>query len=79
MAVEIQIGFRCIGVATAVVALQHAERDKRIEEISRAAFGDANLGSELFTVEWSLGESGKDSEFGRAQQRFGAPERMAER
>src|SRR6202022_66578 len=73
LAVEIEIGLQRVGVTTAFISFEHAERDERAEKVAGAGFADANSLPERVEVERALGECGEYAKLDRAQQRLGCP------
>src|SRR5215467_716292 len=66
-AIEVEIAISAVGVKTVLVALEKADRHKRIEEIPGAAWIDGYSVPQLFESERSFSEYGKQSQLNRTQ------------
>jgi hypothetical protein len=69
-AIKVEVSVRHIGVMTGGITIEHAQGNKCIEEVARAAFMDASAFARNLEIEWSVSEHGKESKFDRAQQRL---------
>src|SRR4029079_19112854 len=77
-AVEVVVGFRRVAIGALRIALQHAERHQRIEEVADAARMQLEAALQLRRVCGFLGELGEDAKLDRAQERLGTPEAETE-
>ena len=79
IAVEIELGLGRVGVAPIGKALQHAERDERVEEVAGAALVQSERLAQLRKAHRpARGKAGEQAELDRAQKRLRTPERAAE-
>jgi hypothetical protein len=79
IAVEIELGLGCVGVAPICKTLQHAERDERIEEVAGAALVQSERLAQLGKVHRpARGKAREEAELDRTQERLRAPECAAE-
>ncbi len=76
--VEERVRLGRVGVAAFRVAVEHAERDERVEEVARGARVKAEAVAERRGVERPAGQFGEEAEFDRAQQGLRTPEAEAE-
>jgi predicted metal-dependent hydrolase len=74
--IEKQVRLQRIAVAVAL-AREEAERDERVEEVTRAALVQAQPAAECVEGLRAVRELGEHAHFDGAQQRLGRPERQA--
>src|SRR5438874_4698167 len=77
-AIKVEVSVRRIGVTTAGIPIKHAQSNKCIEEVARAAFMDASALARSSEIKRSVCKRGEDSKLDRAQQRLCRPKSVAQ-
>ena len=70
--VQVEIGRGRVGVL-ALLALEHAQGDQRVEEIARAALVKVEPGPDVLQRQRPLGQLREQAQLHRTEQRLGAP------
>src|SRR5436190_22733910 len=77
-AIKVEVSVRRIDVTTAGIPIEHAEGNKCIKEVARAAFMDASALACGLEIKRSVCERSKNSKLDRAQQRLCRPKSIAQ-